>query len=456
MESVSIPLGGLPPSIPTGTDGMGPVGHGRFSVGGHQFRVVIAPQGRVSKHANGTLRLHKVCFLGRVNEDDQSKVRELGRAATKLYDKRNSWLGRPGDLRSLRRASFRQLSDKLFNDLGRLSQKLTEFADESGNAPKKDDPVQLERWLGQVLDIRKDLLAGLAAMNHNASLHRQLHEIIVPVLATLSAGTGAVIGAYRLTEPESWEGWAAWATTLVGIGAGLDGLVRVVSSRGTRSIDKFENALEAQCKALFDTPSVSVLLYAHVVERVVHEALEDVGGDEALAMDVGNALPRDEDNNDLGEDDNKQFHQRLNEPVGKAVTKALADLKLETIVSEDRKSELRVLASALIIEELKSIKRVEQALTKNIEANDDETKSGALKRKLNKEMEKFRSFSKDLQGMSSDNGKGGSVNANEQTIFQLIKDFRLAREADEAMKLRAREQRDGSSSGSGGPIFPSS
>ena len=56
-------------------------------------------------------------------------------------------------------------------------------------------------------------------------------------------------------------------------------------------------------------------------------------------------------------------------------------------------------------------------------------------------MEKFRSFSKDLQGMSSDNGKGGSVNANEQTIFQLIKDFRLAREADEAMKLRAREQR---------------
>lgn len=65
-------------------------------------------------------------------------------------------------------------------------------------------------------------------------------------------------------------------------------------------------------------------------------------------------------------------------------------------------------------------------------------------------MEKFRSFSKDLQGMSSDNGKGGSVNANEQTIFQLIKDFRLAREADEAMKLRAREQRDGSSSGSGG------
>ena len=225
---------------------MGPVGHGRFSVGGHQFRVVIAPQGRVSKHANGTLRLHKVCFLGRVNEGDQSKIRELGRAATKLYDKRNSWLGRPGDLRSLRRASFRQLSDKLFNDLGRLSQKLTEFADESGNAPKKDDPVQLERWLGQVLDIRKDLLAGLAAMNHNASLHRQLHEIIVPVLATLSAGTGAVIGAYRLREPESWEGWAAWATTLVGIGAGLDGLVRVVSSRGTRSIDKFENALEAQ------------------------------------------------------------------------------------------------------------------------------------------------------------------------------------------------------------------
>ena len=61
------------------------------------------------------------------------------------------------------------------------------------------------------------------------------------------------------------------------------------------------------------------------------------------------------------------------------MTKALADLKLETIVSEDRKSELRVLASALIIEELKSIKRVEQALTKNIEANDDETKSGALK-----------------------------------------------------------------------------
>ena len=46
------------------------------------------------------------------------------------------------------------------------------------------------------------------------------------------------------------------------------------------------------------------------------------------------------------------------------MTKALADLKLETIVSEDRKSELRVLASALIIEELKSIKRVEQALTK--------------------------------------------------------------------------------------------
>lgn len=66
---------------------MGPVGHGRFSVGGHQFRVVIAPQGRVSKHANGTLRLHKVCFLGRVNEGDQSKIRELGRAATKLYDK---------------------------------------------------------------------------------------------------------------------------------------------------------------------------------------------------------------------------------------------------------------------------------------------------------------------------------------------------------------------------------
>ena len=91
---------------------------------------------------------------------------------------------------------------------------------------------------------------------------------------------------------------------------------------------------------------------------------EDVGGDEALAMDVGNALPRDEDNNDLGEDDNKQFHQRLNEARRKAVTKALADLKLETIVSEDRKSELRVLASALIIEELKSIKRVEQALTK--------------------------------------------------------------------------------------------
>ena len=52
--------------------------------------------------------------------------------------------------------------------------------------------------------------------------------------------------------------------------------------------------------------------------------------------------------------------------------------------------------------------------------------------------------------MSSDNGKGGSVNANEQTIFQLIKDFRLAREADEAIKFRAREQRDGSSSGSGG------
>ena len=93
--------------------------------------------------------------------------------------------------------------------------------------------------------------------------------------------------------------------------------MRVVSSRGTRSIDKFENALEAQCKTLFDTPSVSVLLYAHVVERVVHEAREDVGGDEALAMDVGNALPRDEDNNDLGEDDNKQFHQRLNEPVGR-------------------------------------------------------------------------------------------------------------------------------------------
>ena len=54
--------------------------------------------------------------------------------------------------------------------------------------------------------------------------------------------------------------------------------------------------------------------------------------------------------------------------------------------------------------------------------------------------------------MSSDNGKGGSVNANEQTIFQLIKDFRLAREADEAMKLRAREQRDGSSSGSGADL----
>ena len=142
-------------------------------------------------------------------------------------------------------------------------------------------------------------------------------------------------------------------------------------------------------------------------------------------MDVGNALPRDEDNNDLGEDDNKQFHQRLNEARRKAVTKALADLKLETIVSEDRKSELRVLASALIIEELKSIKRVEQALTKNIEANDDETKSGALKRKLNKEMESSE-FLQDLQGMSSDNGKGGSVNANEQTIFQLIKDFRLA------------------------------
>ena len=181
MESVSIPWA---------DSAKHPDRHGRhgacrsrsFSVGGHQFRVVIAPQGRVSKHANGTLRLHKVCFLGRVNEGDQSKIRELGRAATKLYDKRNSWLGRPGDLRSLRRASFRQLSDKLFNDLGRLSQKLTEFADESGNAPKKDDPVQLERWLGQVLDIRKDLLAGLAAMNHNASLHRQLHEIIVPVL----------------------------------------------------------------------------------------------------------------------------------------------------------------------------------------------------------------------------------------------------------------------------------
>ena len=98
------------------------------------------------------------------------------------------------------------MSDKLFNDLGRLSQKLTEFADESGNAPKKDDPVQLERWLGQVLDIRKDLLAGLAAMNHNASLHRQLHEIIVPVLATLSAGTGAVIGAYRLRSLKAGRG----------------------------------------------------------------------------------------------------------------------------------------------------------------------------------------------------------------------------------------------------------
>ena len=71
----------------------------------------------------------------------------------------------------------------------------------------------------------------------------------------------------------------------------------------------------------------------------------------------GQRPAEDEDNNDLGEDDNKQFHQRLNEPVGKAVTKALADLKLRTIVSEDRKSELRVLASALIIEELKSIKR---------------------------------------------------------------------------------------------------
>ena len=160
---------------------MGPVGHGRFSVGGHQFRVVIAPQGRVSKHANGTLRLHKVCFLGRVNEGDQSRSANWDArrqsCMTKEQLARPAW--RPP---FLRRASFRQLSDKLFNDLGRLSQKLTEFADESGNAPKKDDPVQLERWLGQVLDIRKDLLAGLAAMNHNASLHRQLHEIIVPVL----------------------------------------------------------------------------------------------------------------------------------------------------------------------------------------------------------------------------------------------------------------------------------
>ena len=51
--------------------------------------------------------------------------------------------------------------------------------------------------------------------------------------------------------------------------------------------------------------------------------------------------------------------------------------------------------------------------------------------------------------MSSDNGKGGSVNANEQTIFQLIKDFRLAgsRRGNEA---QGEEQRDGSSSGSGG------
>ena len=53
--------------------------------------------------------------------------------------------------------------------------------------------------------------------------------------------------------------------------------------------------------------------------------------------------------------------------------------------------------------------------------------------------------------MSSDNGKGGSVNANEQTIFQLIRIFDW-READEAMKLRAREQQDGSSSGSGADL----
>ena len=31
-------------------------------------------------------------------------------------------------------------------------------------------------------------------------------------------------------------------------------------------------------QALFDTPSVSVLLYAHVVERVVHEALKMSAG----------------------------------------------------------------------------------------------------------------------------------------------------------------------------------
>ena len=58
--------------------------------------------------------------------------------------------------------------------------------------------------------------------------------------------------------------------------------------------------------------------------------------------------------------------------------------------------------------------------------------------------------------MSSDNGKGGSVNANEQTIFQLIKDFRLAREADEGNEAQGEGTAGWIKFRFRGPIFPSS
>ena len=152
-----------------------------FQRGRHQFRVVIAPQGRVSKHANGTLRLHKVCFSA-------ASTRAISPRSANWDARRQSCMtkgtvGQAGLETSVPPPRFLQAIER--QAVQRFGPPVAEahgIADESGNAPKKDDPVQLERWLGQVLDIRKDLLAGLAAMNHNASLHRQLHEIIVPVL----------------------------------------------------------------------------------------------------------------------------------------------------------------------------------------------------------------------------------------------------------------------------------
>lgn len=272
------------------------------------------------------------------------------------------------------RPTFVALLDKLEHDLKDLDNRLSSAAQQDLTEP----------LIVEIMHARQQVLTTLSTLASDIAQHRQIRNIIAPLISGLSVVVGFGLNIAANVTPTTWLAWLRLFPPLSVEIPIIYALRQVCTDMEDGGIHQLEKSVDEAFKALFEAPIVADALRLHVLERALEAVVKSRDYEDSVK------------NNGQASSGNDNENRRA-KAAKQAVNSVLTELKLDKVFLASEVDVLADKVKALLSKQICVFADVERALTAKVEQHYSNETEQTKKLLISQKMRKFKQTLEDAR-----------------------------------------------------------